>query len=447
MSWAILCESSDVAEQCAAAAAAIALPVEVSVENALCEAAVPGIVSGRKVALVYLRPPRLDDLVELSHAVRGHGRTVALAILAPTPEQRVTLEVAGELGLCATSELRPLCAALALLDAGHAPLTASVDALGPADRERLQTTLDPPGNHVARFVSLPGHTIGYATADLQPVTLGEAVVVREALIALRRTATQQTEVVSTVEVDPRAVLDVIFGPRRALSDPTSKSALAPYGIPLPVEELCNSASRAASEASRIGYPVRISLASPDLRIWDHADLSIDLVDNAARVRETFRQLIALAEARIAANPALAADAGRRVLGVLVTATNEPLALLRVHATALPRGRVALRIGFADPHGRAAHDETVTVLPTEQVVIERALARLAGADLLFATSDEQRRARVDQVADVLQRVAAFVNDRRAEIEFVELRPLAVLLDGSVEVREACVSVSDWFERNS
>jgi hypothetical protein len=171
-----------------------------------------------------------------------------------------------------------------------------------------------------------------------------------------------------------------------------------------------------------------------------------LVDNAARVRDTFRQLIAAAQARLAADPKLA-QGDQRILGALVTATSEPLALLGVRATALPRDRVALRIGFADPHGRAARDETVTVLPAEQSVIERALRRLAGAALLLDTSPVQRKTRLDNVVDVLQRVAAFVNDRRLEIEGVELRPLAVLLDGSVEVREACVRVSDWFERSN
>ena len=48
--------------------------------------------------------------------------------------------------------------------------------------------------------------------------------------------------------------------------------------------------------------MRISLASPDLRVWDHADLSIDMVDNAARVRDTFRQLMGLAKARLEKAP-------------------------------------------------------------------------------------------------------------------------------------------------
>jgi hypothetical protein len=88
-----------------------------------------------------------------------------------------------------------------------------------------------------------------------------------------------------------------------------------------------------------------------------------------------------------------------------------------------------------------------VLPAEQPVIERALRRLLGADILLDTTAAQRQARIDNITDLLQRVSAFVNDRRNEVTSVELRPLAILLDGSVEVREACVSVSDWFERNA
>lgn len=446
MSWVVVCESSDLATQCLASAQHIGLAVEPIVDSELCAAALRSIEAGQPTALVYLTAPSLDELVRLSHAMRGRAHRVAIAVPTPCPEQRVLLEVAGELGLCAVVELLPLCAALALL--GHGALqvrAASARALNPADRARLAPALDPKGDRKAQLVNIDALRVGYrASPNAAPVVLGAAADVRQALESFARLESQQREIEMTVDVDARAVVDVIFGPQRALSDPASKSALAPYGIPLPVEELCGSASRAAAEATRIGYPVRISLASPDLRIWDHPDLSVDMVDNAARVRDTFRQLIAAAEARFVASTA---SSQGRILGVLVSATSQPLAELGVRATALPHHRVAVRVGFADPHGRAAHDETATILPAEQPTIERALERLAGADLLLDTSPAQRKLRVDNITDLLQRVAAFVNDRRQEITSVELRPLAVLIDGSVEVREACVAVSDWFEKNS
>jgi hypothetical protein len=181
-------------------------------------------------------------------------------------------------------------------------------------------------------------------------------------------------------------------------------------------------------------------------VWDHPDLSADMVDNAARVRDTFRQLMAAAEARISTPATHRAGAENRLLGVMVTATSEATALLGLRATPLPRSRVCMEIGFADPHGRAARDLTLTVFPAADGAIERALLRLAGSDLVLDTSQAQRKARLDSISDVLLRLAAFVNDRRDEVDAVEIRPLAVLLDGGVEAREACIWVSDRFERS-
>jgi hypothetical protein len=237
-------------------------------------------------------------------------------------------------------------------------------------------------------------------------------------------------------VDDRAVLDVLFGPPRALSDPASKAALQPYGLPLPLEELCSSPSRAAAEAARIGFPVRIALASPDLRIWDHPDLAVDTVDNAARVREVFRQIMSMASER---RP----DA--RLLGVSVSATRSPLALLGLRAEPLDAGWVLTEIGFADAHGLASRDRTRTVLPASTERLDRTLSRLRGSSLVLEGTPAQRRAVLEAIGDALLRLSAFVDHHRDEIVAVEIRPLAVLVGGGVEVREACVTVGDSFLR--
>jgi hypothetical protein len=86
-----------------------------------------------------------------------------------------------------------------------------------------------------------------------------------------------------------------------------------------------------------------------------------------------------------------------------------------------------------------------VLPAPLSAIERVLRRLSGHALIFRGTAAERKVRLDEISDVLLRISAFVNDRRAEVESVEVRPLALLLDGTAEVREACVRVSDAFER--
>ncbi|HKP59253.1 MAG TPA: acetate--CoA ligase family protein [Polyangiales bacterium] len=468
MTWRILCESPDLAVQCLSIAKLLPLQVSAEVESAPCQAALASD-PGAAIAVVLLSTPELATLVELAAAQRGRGQLLVLALPVPSPQRARLIDAAAELGLCVVNELRPLCALLCLLEHGgvDAELAAG-RSLAAGDRARLRSALaDKPASRGGHLFSLADGRIGWSenadgnrepprsAGDRQssegsrpsgaslPVALGEVPDVGEALLALRRRERPRNQLLSSVDdVDARSVLDIIFGPRRALSDPTSKAALAPYGIPLPVEELCGSPSRAAAEAARIGYPVRISLASPELRVWDHPDLCLDMVDNAASVRDGFRQLMAAAHQRLGIAPGVE---DRRVLGVMITATSDASALLGVRATPLPQARVAMRIGFADPHGRAADDSTISILPAEPSAIERSLQRLAGSSLLLDAPPELRKARVDGIADVLLRLSAFVHDRRQEIEAVELRPLAVLLDGSVEVREACVSVSDHFER--
>ncbi len=136
----------------------------------------------------------------------------------------------------------------------------------------------------------------------------------------------------------------------------------------------------------------------------------------------------------------------RLLGVVVTATTSAQALLRVIAEPLPEGSVLAEIGFADPHGRASGDRTYTVLPAGPEAIDRVLGRLAGSELLLGGGAAQRRASVSAIADVLLRLAAFVDDHHREVERVELNPLALLVGGAVEVREACVLVGDAFLRS-
>jgi hypothetical protein len=135
----------------------------------------------------------------------------------------------------------------------------------------------------------------------------------------------------------------------------------------------------------------------------------------------------------------------RVLGVTVTETSEALALLGLRAWPLSQGRVGIELGFADAHGAAADDRTLLITPAPEDGVERAVKRLAGHPLLLRGHAAQRRANLDVIADVVLRLYAFVHDRRQEVSSVEIRPLAIALDGTAEVREACVTVSDAFER--
>ena len=441
----IICQSAELAVECLQAAEAVGLAVAPEVAESWLVPALAG-PPAQRIAIALSSAPTFDELIELGYASREPGRAALLALIERGAQAERLRQVALDLGITALPEIEPLMSALCLLEIdAQAPWAASTRSLGRPDRARLQPALSGGTRSGAQLVRDEAGLLRYcAQPDDRGRVVGRARDLAPALIALRDTDRETPRFESSVDdVDARAVLDVLFGPRRALSDPASKAALLPYDIPVPVEELCASASRAAAEATRIGFPVRISLVSPDLRIWDHPDLAVDMVDNAARVRDTFRQLMSVARGRLSPSDPRAAE---RLLGVMVTATSEAVALLGVRAWPVARDRVAMEVGFADQHGSASDDRTLAVLPAPHSSIERALRRLAGRDLLLRGTAAQRRAHLDAVGEVLLRLSTFVHERRREVESVELRPLALLLDGTTEVRQACVSVSDAFERS-
>lgn len=432
----ILCDGPDLAVDCACVADALGADIDPRPSASPLDEARSMIARGEAVAIAAAHGVTPEALVQLARASEASGAGV---LLAGVGGDAATRDLARDLGIVAVDELRPLIAVIQLLRAGASrPWTSSARTLPEIDRARLASVLRTSERGGGRLVRVGSGHIGWLGKNDEPAVLGETRDVVAALEALREAEIGARPAMPTVEgVERQAVLDVIFGPPRALSDPASKAALAPYDLPLPVEELCTSPSRAASEAARIGFPVRIALASPDLRVWDHPDLAVDAVDNAARVRDVFRQIHALAKTR-------APEA--RLLGVTVGAMTPAKALLRLRVRPLPGDLTVAEIAFGDPHGLASDDRTMTVLPASIDRIELVLGRLRGRALLLGASAPERREAAASLGDVLLRVAAFVHEWRREIVSVEIDPVALLVGGAVEVREACVTVGDAFVRS-
>ncbi|MFK8000508.1 MAG: acetate--CoA ligase family protein [Polyangiales bacterium] len=424
MEWVIYSESADLAAECLARSSELDLSVEVCVEA---EPMTAALQAAGPAAIVSMRDFDAATLVPLqsSHAPR------ALAVIGGSAGHR---QIAEDLGIFTVDGIGSLFAGIAA-SAFKEPWSASARGLPVPDRHRLSEL---GGSSKTLFYEADGPgRVALFDGEMRRA-LGSTEHAALGLAALRRCDGVAIPAMPRVEaLDRSQVLDVILGPPRALSDPASKAALAEYDIPLPEEVLCASASRAASEAARIGFPVRIVLASPDLRAWDHPDLVVDGVDNAARVREVFRQMASLAKSRAP---------GSRVLGVTVSATTAANALLRLRMRSLAPGICLTQLGFADPHGLAAADQASLLLPCRFEHLEARLERLRGHPLLLGDSLPVRRARVEELADVLLRIAAFVDDWRTEVKEVRIETLAMLLGGGAEIREACVVVSDAFARS-
>jgi hypothetical protein len=429
--WSIFCDCPELAVDVTREAARIGITVEAEVRDVPATAAIEALAQGASAAIAVGEALAPDTAVALAEAGRAAGRKVPAALVGPQ-----SLGLFHDLGLPTVHETGPLIAVAALLDVGaERPWAAATKELPAVDRVRLGESVS--HKRDGRFVRADDGLIGHEDGDGSVKAIGTPRDLAAALRAMRASQDASRPKVPVVQgVESDAVMDVILGPRRALSDPASKAALQQYDVPLPLEELCATPSRAASESSRIGFPVRVGLASPDLRLWDHPDLAAE-VYSGGQARDAFRQIMAVAKTR-------SADA--RLLGVTVSASTMARTLLHVRMEPLAAGPVLTEIGFADPHGRASADTTQTVLPATPKALERVLLRLRGSSLLLGGTPQERAAAVSAIGDVLMRLAAFVHQWRNEIEALEVNPLAILVGGELEVREACVTVGDAFSRS-
>lgn len=432
----VYCETAELALEAGAIAGSIGLAIVTEVvSDPLASAASAAAASGLAGA-VCLHVPEPARAIAAREIYAERGRLVLGVVSEREP---LVFGLAGDLGLVCVHDVAPACAALALLGAEvERPWGANTRKLSSADQVRLERWLGSAERTAGRLLSEPPHGVAFQRGEQGELAkLGHGLAVAYALRALQAAAPCSDAIArAPVPGDLSATRDVLFGPPRLLSDPASKAALAPFGLPMPQEELCSSPSRAAAEAARIGFPVRISLASPDLRVWDHPELTVDGVDNAARVRDVYRQLTQAASE-------LAPSA--RVLGVIVTATTLARALIRVSARAAPHGHVLLRVGFSDPHGAVTKDAILTALPASRNALERALSRLLGQALLLGERSPEREQTLELLTQLFASAAAFVDVHRNEVERLELHPLALLVGGGAEVREAAIEVTDAFLR--
>ncbi|MCC7538685.1 MAG: acetate--CoA ligase family protein [Deltaproteobacteria bacterium] len=360
-----------------------------------------------------------------------HDPRRMVALVARPLASHEDVVVARDVGVTIVTGCGAFAAALTLLAHGvERPWLASFAGLGGHDQARLAGIEG--GGAEGRFVRQGPHiALARRGKTMSPaIPLGDAESVLEAVLALRdAAAAERVSAADELFVENAdASLEVLFGPARALSDPASKAALAPYGLPFPTEIMCSSPSAAASAASKVGFPARVALASPDLRFTEHPDLAIDGLRHASGARDAYRELLLRAEL-------LSPEA--RVLGATVSRSAVVTARLAVRARVHRAGFVVADIAFADEHGRAARDATTLMLPASPAMVRRALDRLAGAPLLARIEEPLR--------DLLVRVGAFVRDRSREVSEVWLEPVVRLADGRAEVWGARVVVGDVFAR--
>lgn len=440
--WIAICDCTELAVEIIRDSAGRSFAIEPRVETLEKDAFLEERLSSKKaLAYAFVEAPSLSQLtqiVELSRCLKVPSVVAVLAV-----EDAGTRELMRNMGLITVSSLEALLSTLALLslpvDLGW---SASTRRLSKADRLRMPVLIE--GLVSERQGEWLRHDVAWiawrARASEPPIAIGGIEPVAQAVDALQMAYAMAQPLSTKIAafeqdtIDAQAVEKIIFGPKRLLSDPSSKRVLVACGLPVPKEEMCQSASRAAVEASTLGFPVRVTLASPDLRIWNRPEFQAAGVSTASAVKEVYRQMMVLAEKT-------ASEA--RILGVIVSQDVPCRALLQLQYAQVSDGWQRIDIAFADPHGMAAQDSVSVLFPIQSAAMLQILRRLRGVALLAAgpVSDEA----LMPLVRVILRTATLAAQHRQSIATIELRPVALLADGNIEVREACIGVSEAFQK--
>ena len=435
--WHIASDSSSAALELRALALQLNLNVEVTVleqfQASTSPTAIGWIVGQRRL-------PEISSMIRWSTSLQSNHQTGHLAILGNQQGARVLRTVGAQMGLLVFSSLGAFTSSLAI-DSTNCD-DANLDELETWERELLC-----PGDKQIQQASARSGSLTKIVrkdAELQWVSngaehlrLGRIYDLAEVLYKRRKLRNLESGTWPVhVRTNRENALDVIFGPPRSLSDPASKAALSTYGISIPEEELCTSASRAASEANRIGYPVRLSLASPDLRIWDHPELCVESVENAARVREAYRQVTELA----------ASKANARILGVLISKNRRSHTKLKLRFHAVDSSSVLCAVSFACTSGYFPVEEQHLLLPQALGNLGRIFSQ---ANAFSGLNTNRPRAStqgvIGELEDFISRTGSLVHDLREEVTTLRVDPLRLLTGGGIELRECCIEVSDAFAK--
>lgn len=212
----------------------------------------------------------------------------------------------------------------------------------------------------------------------------------------------------------------------------AKRILATIGITVPGEKVCATADSAVASAQRIGAPVALKLASPDIVHKSEAGgVRLGLVGDAA-VREGFAAIL---------RSAAAYDAQARVSGVLVS----PMITGGVECViGLSRdpvfGPVAM-VGLGGMYVEVLRDVALKLCPFGEDEALAMIRSLRGFPLLDGARGRPR-ADVAALAAALARLSVFGAQAGARLQSVDVNPIMVLPEGQGAVAlDAVIELAD------
>jgi acetyltransferase len=205
--------------------------------------------------------------------------------------------------------------------------------------------------------------------------------------------------------------------RVTIGDAEARDVLAAYGIPLPKSELAKTADEAVAAAERIGYPVVMKIASPDiLHKTDIGGIKLN-ISSATDVRDAFDLLTYRGRRYMPDATIWVCQVQQMVKGgreVIIGMNRDP------------QFGPLLMFGLGGIYVEALKDVTFRVAPVDRREATEMLSEIRSYNLLRGVRGEKP-ADMAAIADTIVRISQLVSDF-PEIVELDINPLMVFEQG-------------------
>jgi acetyl coenzyme A synthetase (ADP forming)-like protein len=206
--------------------------------------------------------------------------------------------------------------------------------------------------------------------------------------------------------------------RLTIGDAESRQVLQAYGLRIPHSEIAETPEKAASIAAKIGYPVVLKIASPDiLHKTDIGGVKVGL-QNAADVKDAFELMVYRAQRYIPE---------ARIWGCLVQEMAPPGGLeVLLGMNRDPQFGPLITFGLGGIYVETLRDVTFRVAPLSRQEAEEMLEQVRAHALLDGVRGQPPMDKA-AIVDSLLRIAQLVQDFPEIIE-MDINPLMVYSEG-------------------
>jgi acetate---CoA ligase (ADP-forming) len=243
----------------------------------------------------------------------------------------------------------------------------------------------------------------------------------KAMYDYRRILSRSEPEYAKFEVDTQTVRDLFAKVRSegrvSIADFESRQIMTAYGLPIPQSELAETPEEAIEIARKIGYPVVLKIASPDiLHKTDVGGVKVGL-RNSEEVRDAFELIVYRAERYVP-------DA--QILGCLVQQMVPPGTEVLVGMNRDPQFGPLVTFGLGGIYVETLKDVTFRVAPFSIHEAQEMLSEIRASALLEGVRGQPPADR-EAIVDTLLRIGQLVQDF-PEIVELDINPLMVYPQG-------------------